>query len=182
VVTEVVPGSSAEKAGLQRNDTIVAVNGKAVTSSGQLKNEIGLIELGKNVSLDVVREGKKRTINAVVGAATETASARGGAKGSADKSGLHPSLAGARFADGSEQRRGERGGGNGGNGSGVEVVEVKPNSAAEDLGLAEGDVIVEANRHKVATVAELAEAVKGSEQILLLVERRGRGAVYLYNE
>jgi serine protease Do len=167
VVTEVVPGSSAEKAGLQRNDAIVAVNGKAVTSSGQLRNEIGLIELGKSVSLDVVRDGKKRTINAVVGAPVQTAATRAAAGE------LHPKLAGARFAEGSRLRRGDRGG--------VGVVEIEQNSAAEDFGLAEGDVIVEANRRKVETVEELADAVEGSEELVLLVERRG-GAVYLYDE
>ena len=71
VVTEVVDGSAAAKAGIRRDDVIVAVNGKPVNSSSQLRNEIGLIEVGKSASLDLLREGKKRTVKAVIGEARE---------------------------------------------------------------------------------------------------------------
>jgi Do/DeqQ family serine protease len=166
VVTEVVTGSAAEKAGVRRDDVIVAVNGKPVSNSRQLRNEIGLIEVGKSASLDVLREGKKRTIKAVIGQGREEVH-----KASTDKA--HPSLEGARFAESSAQRA---------DGSaGVEVTAVEPGTPAWNLGLRPGDVVVEANRRRVEKLEQLEDAVRKRDEILLLVERRG-GALYLYGD
>jgi Do/DeqQ family serine protease len=166
VVTEVMGGSAAEKAGLRRDDVIVAVNGKPVTSSGQLRNEIGLIEVGKTASLEVLRDGKKRTIKAAIGQAKDQE------REAAVRGKVHPDLEGARFRGASRLRDGE---------NGVEVAEVDQGSPAWNLGLRPGDLIVEANRKRVDSVEELEAAVAKRQEILLLVERRG-GALYLYGD
>jgi Do/DeqQ family serine protease len=173
VVTEVLDGSAAEKAGIRRDDVVVAVNGKPVNSSSQLKNEIGLIEVGKTASLDVLREGKKRTVKASIGQAREDEDEpkQASAKGGTAK--VHPDLEGARFSATSRSLRE--------GGDGIDVAEVDPGTPAWNLGLRPGDVIVEANRKRVDNVDELKDAVAKKEEILLLVERRG-GAIYLYGD
>lgn len=69
MVTDVARGSAAEKAGLERGDLIVAVNGKPVISGAQLRARVGLIRVGETIDLDVLREGKRIKMSATVAAA-----------------------------------------------------------------------------------------------------------------
>jgi putative serine protease PepD len=77
VVARVVKGSPAAKAGLVAatrqvtvdgvsglvgGDAIVALDGKSVTSSAQLADDVALLQPGDKVKLDVVRNGAHRTV------------------------------------------------------------------------------------------------------------------------
>lgn len=57
LIAEVVPGSPAERAGLQKGDVVVAVDGIPVRSAAQLRNYIGLTPIGRRVELTVERAG-----------------------------------------------------------------------------------------------------------------------------
>jgi len=61
-VVEVERGSPAAKAGLERGDVVVAVDGAPVRSASELRNRIGLTPVGGNVSLTVERGGATRTV------------------------------------------------------------------------------------------------------------------------
>jgi hypothetical protein len=50
---------SAAKAGLQRGDVIVAVNGKPVVSGAQLRARVGLVPVGETVELEILRNGSR---------------------------------------------------------------------------------------------------------------------------
>lgn len=54
----IIPGSPAEKAGLQINDVITAVNGSTVDQSHSLTSLIGQHSVGDTLDLTVVRGGK----------------------------------------------------------------------------------------------------------------------------
>jgi serine protease Do len=58
VVEEVMPGSPAAQAQLQRGDIIRKFNGRDVRNMVALKNMVGQTELDKNVELEVLRDGK----------------------------------------------------------------------------------------------------------------------------
>jgi serine protease Do len=58
VVEEVMPGSPAAQAQLQRGDIIRKFNGRDVKNMVALKNMVGQTELNKNVELEVLRNGK----------------------------------------------------------------------------------------------------------------------------
>lgn len=64
VIAGVIPGSAAEKAGLQRGDVVIAVNGQAVDSATKLHNRIALMQVGDLVSLDILRDGDEKSIKA----------------------------------------------------------------------------------------------------------------------
>lgn len=64
VVTQVEVGSSAETAGLEPGDIIVAVDGKPVAGSAALRNLVGLARIDDEVKITVLREGEQRTVNA----------------------------------------------------------------------------------------------------------------------
>lgn len=68
-VEQVLPGSPAEKAALQRGDTITAVNGSAVASPNQLRERVTGLNAGDKVSLTVLRNGSSHTIEVILGAA-----------------------------------------------------------------------------------------------------------------
>lgn len=58
IVEEVVPGSPAAQAQLQRGDVISKVNGRDVTNIYALRSVLAQTELNKNVELEIVRAGK----------------------------------------------------------------------------------------------------------------------------
>lgn len=74
VIVNVVPGGSAQRAGLrgvdmaeQRlGDVIVAVNGKPVKSVSQLATELEKAGVGNQVKLTVLRNGEQREVNVSV--------------------------------------------------------------------------------------------------------------------
>ncbi len=69
VVAEVRRGSAAARAGLRAGDVIVAVDGRPIDSSAELRSRIGLTTVGDTVELTVLRNGEPRTITAEVGRA-----------------------------------------------------------------------------------------------------------------
>jgi hypothetical protein len=66
-VQAVVPGSAAADAGLQANDVITAVNGKAVTSPAELAAAVKSHDPGDQVSVTYTRNGTSATVNVRLG-------------------------------------------------------------------------------------------------------------------
>ncbi len=65
IITMVNPLSPADKAGLKLGDVITAVNGQSVGSASQVKNSIGLLRSGSDVSLNLLRNGQPLVIKLV---------------------------------------------------------------------------------------------------------------------
>ncbi len=63
-ITQLTPGTAADKAGLQLGDVVVALDGKPVRDSGALTEALSLYQPGQTVTLDIVRYGKKMQIKA----------------------------------------------------------------------------------------------------------------------
>ncbi len=155
LITEVVPDSAAEKAGLEVQDIIIEVDQKKINSARELSNAIGLMSAGDEVSIKYIRNGKTRTTRAELGQRIATVTS------GAD---IHEGLAGAEFAANSTSAAGV----------GIEVTSIEPNSPAAQRGLREGDVIVAVNRTAVRTVADLIGIASNSEILFLLVQRGER--------
>jgi serine protease Do/serine protease DegQ len=165
VVTQVTPGSAAEKAGLKSGDVMVEVNGKPIKEAADVRNAIGLLRVGDEVSLTVLRDGKKRELTAVV---AETS-----AKDTAQGKKLHERLAGASFSNI------EPGMPMYGKIKGVLIGDVEQGSPAWRAGLRKGDIITSVNRKEVTNIDELRAAMDHSDKLLLNI-RRGNGALFLY--
>ncbi|WP_243442565.1 S1C family serine protease [Schaalia vaccimaxillae] len=65
-IAELVSGGSAQEAGLKVGDTIIAVNGSAVSSSKQLTGYIRRYVAGDEVTITFVREGEQQEVAAVL--------------------------------------------------------------------------------------------------------------------
>ncbi|HEY0975292.1 MAG TPA: DegQ family serine endoprotease [Solimonas sp.] len=163
VVTRVLPGSPADKAGVKSEDVILAANGKTVEGFAQLRNIVGLLRVGDKVKLKIVREGKPRELTVTIGKDDEAAS-------TGDQ--LNPRLAGATFAPVDDGTRGADAN------RGIRVQSVDPRSAAARAGLRQGDVIIGINRRPVETMEEFSKLAGGQGQLLLHL-RRGQGALFL---
>ncbi|MGD8525317.1 MAG: DegQ family serine endoprotease [Thioalkalispiraceae bacterium] len=164
IITQVVKGSAADKAGLKAGDIVTQINGKRVKDADTLRNAVGLLRVGEQVKLEILREGSKRTLSASVEEPKLTQ--QGGDK-------LHAHLQGAQLADIVE------GSALFGQVEGIVVSGVAASSPAWRAGLRKGDVIVSANRKAVHNLVEFKQAIQGNDSLLLNV-RRGKGALFLY--
>ncbi|HET6223258.1 MAG TPA: Do family serine endopeptidase [Dongiaceae bacterium] len=63
VVSQVEAGSAAKRAGIQAGDVILAVDGQPVRGASDLRNRIGLMPVGRNIDLTILREGAQRTLS-----------------------------------------------------------------------------------------------------------------------
>jgi serine protease Do/serine protease DegQ len=149
LVSQVVEGSAAEKAGVKAGDVITAVNGRPVKDAAALRNSIGLLSIGSKVDLSLLRDGKPRRVTAVV--SERDMAAEGKAEGS------HPGLAGANLADAQ--------------GGGVLVRSVADGSPAAQRGLRTNDVILGVGRTRVANLAEFQRQTQGVAAFVLQVRR-----------
>jgi Do/DeqQ family serine protease len=150
LVSQVVDGSPAEKAGIRTGDVITSVNGQPVKSNGELRNAIGMLRVGDKVEVGLLREGKPIHLTAII---ADTAA---GAPGPAES--IHKAFEGATLADAPDE-------------GGALVKNVEPGSAAAQSGLRNDDVIVGANRGKVTSVQQLRERAKNAQALVLEVRR-----------
>jgi len=150
LVSQVVDGSPAEKAGIRTGDVITSVNGQPVKSNGELRNAIGLLRVGDKVEVGLLREGKPLRVIAVIADTTA------GAPGPAES--IHKAFEGATLTDAPDE-------------GGALVKNVEAGSAAAQSGLRTNDVIVGANRGKVTSVQQLRERSKNAQALVLEVRR-----------
>jgi serine protease DegQ len=62
LLTAVEPGGAAARAGLQAGDVVVAVDTRAVKSTAEFRNRIGLALAGNTLQFDILREGKPKRV------------------------------------------------------------------------------------------------------------------------
>ena len=72
LVVDVVKESPADKAGLKKNDVIVAYDGKEIPDSATLRNDVGQTSIVQKVTLTIIREGKKEQVAVLVGSLDES--------------------------------------------------------------------------------------------------------------
>jgi len=154
LITNIVPKSAAEDAGLEVGDIIVEVNENKVVDASELRNTIGLLRSGDEVAIKYVRNSKTRSTKARLGQAQEQQLT------GAD---IHPGLSGAIFAAASTASE-----------DGVEVTEVEPGSPAAQRGLRPGDIITAVNRNRVGDLQDLAAVAQNNRILFLLVQRGDR--------
>jgi len=66
LVTQVIDGSPADRAGIENGDVILAVDGKAVRSGAELRNRIGVIRIGTEVELTVLHDDREKLIRTTI--------------------------------------------------------------------------------------------------------------------
>jgi len=67
LVAKVIPGSPAEKAGLQIGDIITEFNGQAIETSGELPPMVGMTPINQQSTVKIIRQGETKSVSVTVG-------------------------------------------------------------------------------------------------------------------
>lgn len=173
LVSGIVPGSAAEKAGIRVQDVILSFNGRELLRSSDLPPLVGATPPGTRAEVEVFRDGRVRKLTVVVDELpAEGALAAAGRSG--PRSGGVGRLGIATEALTAEQR--ERLGLK--RDEGVLIAGVS--GAAARAGLRPGDIVLMVGRERVGSPADferLTRAVKPGDTVMLLV-RRGEQTVF----
>jgi serine protease Do len=148
LVANVLKGSPAEKAGMQSSDVIVEFDSQAIKDTRDLLKIVGQAPVGKKVTVVVIREKKKQSLQVEIGQRPPE-----------DK--LVQNIAGSEEQKQAQKWRGlavgditedlarrfklEQN-------SGVIVSDVESGSAADEAGIVPGDIILELNKQEVNNV------------------------------
>jgi Do/DeqQ family serine protease len=172
IVSAVTPGSAADRAGLERGDVIMALNGQPIRDMNTLRNRVA--ETAPNAAADllIVRDGNERHVSATLDE-LNARSARGGQPDGerateADRTAL--GVAVAPLTPEMASRLGVPA-----TTKGLVVQDVDPAGRAVDAGIRAGDVIQEVNRRPVDSVGDLREALRQNSDrpALVLINRQG---------
>jgi serine protease Do len=167
LVGDVTAGSPAEKTGLQKGDIVVALDGKPITDSNQLRMSISMMEPGDTAHLKVWRNGSEH--DAAVKLETLPDEKE---QASAEPASPQEALEGVTLGNVNDQT--VRQFGLAANTKGAVVMDINPSSPLVDAGLQQGDVIEEVNHNPVKNVAAFNQAIKkAGKDPLLLVNRQG---------
>ena len=170
IIRDVFDGP-AKDAGLKTMDVIVMFDGKEVADSGALVRIVGGTPVGSTVKTIVLRDGKRMSIDVVLGQRPEpNALAQGDKPAEPEQQGL----LGMQLSEITPDMRSDMNLSD--EVTGVLLLSVEADSLAAASGLAAGDVITDAAQNPVAEIADLVEQVEnatdaGRESLLLLVRR-----------
>jgi serine protease Do len=172
IIRDVFDGP-AKDAGLKTMDVIVMFDGKEVADSGALVRIVGGTPVGATVKTIVLRDGKRMSIDVVLGQRPEpNALAQGDKPAEPEQQGL----LGMQLSEITPDMRSDMNLSD--EVTGVLLLSVEADSLAAASGLAAGDVITDAAQNPVEEIADLVEQVEnatdaGRESLLLLVRRDG---------
>lgn len=152
LISGIEPGSAAEKAELKVDDIIVKVDNEKIASSRELANAIGLKGSGESVIIEFIRGSDTLKAEAILG--QQIINKQLG-------SDIHPGLNGAQFSSSLSK-------------PGIEITEIKPDSAAAQRGLRQGDIIIAVNRLKVENIQQLKKIAEQNSILYLMFERDNR--------
>ena len=164
VVVQIQHDSPAAHVGVQPGDVIVAINNESIESTVDAHNALGLMQVGDQVLLEVIRDGQRILLEAALAEPMNNA---------IDAGELIGSLGGAMLSDIAPSSPFY------GRIQGVVVSSVEPGSPAQAAGIREHDVITAANRVRVRNLQIFREVLSRSGRTLMLRLQRGSSSVFV---
>jgi len=164
IVTQIEAGTPADKAGIRVGDVIVSAHGKAIRSARDMHNLVGMQRLGQTIELTLFREGAEVTLPVLI--QPIEINKVGGEQ-------IHPKLTGASIGEIRKQHL------QGGRIDYLEVMEVKPGSAAAAAGFEVGDVIYSINKQLTRRFDEVFALVESNGNGMIMSIQRGDRELYI---
>lgn len=166
LVTQINAGSPAEFAGLRPGDVIIELNGKPIVDSTQVRNLVGLLRIGSEVTLKYIRDGKPVVVKAKITDAKDH---------EARIESADPYFYGLTLMN-IERKSSEQG-----LVKGVQVLGKRKGVLADQAGLEVGDIIIEINKTPIESIENIDAYIKNKKpnESMLLRIVRGPGSLYL---
>ncbi|AIL60310.1 putative periplasmic serine endoprotease DegP-like precursor [compost metagenome] len=171
LVAQVLEDGPAAKGGLQVGDVILSMNGQPIVMSADLPHLVGSLKDGATAKLDIIRNGKRQSLDVTVGALPDddaeiVANANGGAERSSNRLGVSVADLSAEQKKTLELK------------GGVVIKEVQDGPAAL-IGLRPGDVISHLNNQAILSAkqfTEIAKELPKNRSVSMRVLRQGRAS------
>lgn len=163
-ITQVLPGSPAQQAGLQEGDIITAVNNSPIKNANDVINTVAFLRVDSKLTISILRNNKSQTINV---------SLTDPKKRTAMIEQADPFLYGVTLKNFSVLTPVY------GTVKGILVINVEEDSRPWNSDLRAGDVITSVNQKKVTNIEELKAAINKSDQMVMLHVLRGPAGIFL---
>jgi serine protease Do len=167
LISQVYEGSPAEKEGLKVGDVVIEIDKQKIKNSQDVVREVLKKQVGQKIMFVVIREGKQVEVPIVTAQMPlELSEQKPGQAERQEWFGLRVRTVTQEIAKQLGLAKAE----------GVVIENVEAGSAAQEVGLRQGDVILEVNRQKIRDENEYRKAmekVKPDQGALLLISRRG---------
>ena len=170
LISGIIPGSPAEKAGLKAGDIVLGFDGKTINEVNELSRFVAATAVGKKVTLKIVRDRKEEKVNVTIEQLKDT--------GEDDpEESIHDKL-GLTVREFNDELRAQY---QIKDTSGVLVTSLKSGGLAQEAGITEGDVIKEIRGGKIATLKDYEKAVAAHKkgEIIRFLIKRGNSSLYV---
>ncbi len=161
IVSQVLPNSAADKAGLKTEDIITAINNHTINSSIQLRNLVGVMRPGTKLNIDIIRDKHSKRLSTKIESRQQALMEK-----------VQPFIQGMRLKDFAILQ------GTGKILKGVIIESVKPTAPGALAGLLPGDILTQANHKTIENLSSLESVIKQHPNTLLV--RINRGNMYAY--
>ncbi len=162
LITEVMPNSPAQKAGLKPYDVVVAFDGQEIKTALDLSLAVKRAQSGRTYPVEVIRDNSKKTFSVVLSekkAGDDTVTDTTGTSDKANKTGLYL------------EKTSE----------GLVVKKIDDDSAAAMAGVETGDVVLEVNRQKITDVNSFYKHYKEKGMNMLRLKRGDATIIIAFN-
>ena len=175
LVSQVVEGSPAEKAGIKAGDIILKFNDNVVKGAAHLKNLVGKEKPGASANMSVYRDNKTLEIPVKIAERTQKALASSGATDSPGETSNDLGIQIEKVPASVSSKMGLK------DGEGLLVKDIASDGAGAKIGLRAGDVILEIDGTAVSGMDEFKMAVSTAKKnkVIRLMIQRGSAKIFL---
>jgi len=170
IVSTVVPGRGAAKAGIQPGDILVSIDGRNIKGGDDLVNDISARAIGSTIKLGYIRNGKQEVANVVIGDRAQTYADLVG--GGDDNSSPQPSDVGQTTLGITVSAIPPDVASKTGINRGVMITSVRPGSFADEINLGKGLIITAINKKPVtdeASYRAIVSTLKSKDDVVFVV-------------
>lgn len=153
IVTEVVPGSAADSAGIRPGDILASIDGRALVRPADYGNQEAVTMVGNELDVEIIRDGRRMRLAVAIELNWSVAGGR-----------IHPRLAGTVLMDLHQDDEP----------AGVFVSSIDQGTAAWEVGLRPGDILLAVNGVTTHHIGELTRRLARVERAVVRLYRNGR--------
>jgi serine protease Do len=177
LVSGVMKGSPAEKAGIKQGDVILEYNGRLVEDTGHLRNMVSQTPINTKVKIKLLRNRKEVEVEVLIAELPKKLAEVSSGEDESEENNDEESSALAGLVVRELTPDLARHFGFEENDKGVVVVKIETASKLFEAGIRPGDIILQINQKNVTSLEEytkIASKIKAKERLLFLLRRRGQ--------